>query len=64
MNDLPFRVKEFDLLVGIMRKEKHGVYVCRIDPERIWLSLNLKINPQKLPIESLILKQYNPLLFY
>jgi len=47
-----------------MRKEKHGVYVCRIDPERIWLSLNLKINPQKLPIESLILKQYNPLLFY
>ena len=64
MNDLPFRVKEFDLLVGIMRKEKHGVYPHTSDPERIWLSLTLKGKLQKSPLESLILKQDNPLLFY
>jgi len=64
MNDLPFRVKEFDLLVGIMRKEKHGVYPHTFEPVGLWLSLTLKGNLQKSPLESLILKQDNPLLFY
>jgi len=64
MNDLPFRVKEFDLLVGIMRKEKHGVYPHTSEPVGLWLSLTLKGNLQKSPLESLILKQDNPLLFY
>lgn len=64
MNDLPFRVKKFDLLVGIMRKEKHGVYVCMIDPERIWLSLSRRLTSRESPLESTILTGDNPLLFY
>ena len=62
--DFPFRGKQSDLLVGIMRKEKHGVCDPALNPEGVMVVSWYKYQSSESPLESPILYIDNPLLFY